>query len=186
MKLRWIVLIVTLLLAAAGEHSAQAEASIWAGPYPTLRIRMAPAVHLTTSPPVERRVDFALDLAVGVPIFISPSGSGDLLDRVVVIYPELGYAFQNLSQHLFTGGAYVGFGPGMVFGSYGARFLAGQEQNTRAIGLRHGLGLHLFVDVLSLELQHQVLWLGGQSRHDLVVWLGVNLVEIANQSGRIP
>lgn len=49
-----------------------------------------------------------------------------------------------------------------------------------AVGLRHGLGLHLYNDILSLDVNHPLLRVTGSAQHDVIRWLGEDPVQIDN------
>lgn len=179
---------ITLGLLAAEARAAD-RPEVIAGPLPTLRIRLGAAAHLTqlaqpeqpAQPPqpelARGAADFALDLAAGYPFFWRSETSA----RLVGLYPELSYTYQVSERHLFTAGGYVGLGTFNVLGSYGARFVAGTDHGQAALGVRHGLGLHLLLDMLSLEVAHQPLWIGGQVQHDLLVFVGLNPLQLVNR-----
>lgn len=54
-----------------------------------------------------------------------------------------------------------------------------------ACGCRLCVGLHLLFDTVSIEPQHQALWVQSLTQHDLILWLGINPLQIANRGGKI-
>lgn len=160
-----------------------AQAADWLlPPLPvTLRVQGGVAVHATESEWVTGRVSGALDLALGVPLMFDPrQSSADYLANKGFVHPELGYSYQDTGQHLFSVGGYAGFGHLFLYGSYGVRFLIGRQSEETALGLRHGMGLHALHDLLTLEVSHQPLWVGGAVQHDVIVWLGLNPLQFFN------
>lgn len=179
--LRWTAALLALVVPNAG----RAAVAVTAGPWPTLRLRIAPAIHLTQESAHASRLDLALAVTAGLPIVIYPDGSGDLLSKVFVLYPELGYQYQSAGKHLFSVGTYLGYGPGMMYGAAGASLLVGSQIEGRSLGFRYGAGLHMLFDTVSIELQHQVLWVQSVTQHDLILWLGINPLQLANLGGKI-
>lgn len=132
------------------------------------------------------RVSGALDLALSAPLTLyTRRKAGDGLNNMVFLNPELGYSYQDSGQHLSAVGAHTGFGPPFIYGSYSVRFLAGRQSDQTALGLRHGIGVHAIYDVLSLEVNHQPLWVAGAAQRDVVLWVGLNLLQILNLRGLV-
>ena len=168
-------------VALGGASSARAQYSPLAQFPVTLRARGGLAIHCTASDRVPGQLSGAFELALGLPIRIqSAADRARSADLSLFIYPELGYSYQDTGQHLFTVGGHVGYGVPAIYGSYSLRFLAGRQGDETAVGLRHGLGLHVYNDILSLEVNHQPLWVAGDAQHDVILWLGFNPVQIYN------
>ena len=174
-----------MLLALGWPQAATAAGAVTVGPWPTLRVRIAPAIHLAQDAASASQLDLALGVTAGLPIVFYPEGSRDLLSKVFVLYPELGYQYQSNGKHLFSVGTYLGYGPGMLYGAGGASLLVGSQIEGRAVGFRYGAGLHMLFDTVSIELQHQVLWAQSLAQHDLILWLGINPLQLANLGGTI-
>lgn len=54
-----------------------------------------------------------------------------------------------------------------------------------ACGCSFCVGLHMLFDTVSIELPHQALWVKSVTQHDLILWLGINPLQIANRDGKI-
>lgn len=177
-----LMLGVGLLL---GTASSALASDLVVPPLPvTLRVRGGLAIHATGSEWVTGSVSGALDLALSVPLAWETGLSRwDALSGMAFLSPELGYSYQDTGQHLFTVGAHGGFGHMLLYGAYSVRFVVGRQSDQTALGLRHGIGVHALYDVLSLEVNHQPLWIAGQAQHDVILWLGFNLVQILNLRG---
>ena len=180
---RWLALLVLGLLLGLVRLAQAADRLPTVLPV-TLRVRGGLAIHATESEWVMGRVSGALDLALSVPLtFETRLGAGDGLNNIAFLSPELGYSYQDSGQHLFTVGAHAGYGHLFLHGSYSLRFVAGRQSDQTGLGLRHGIGVHAIYDVLSLEVNHQPLWVAGQAQHDVILWLGCNLLQIVNLYG---
>lgn len=178
--------IALVALLGARPAPAQAEEHVYPARLPTLRLRLGPARHLTETvatpevPAVQSGTGFALDVALGYPVWIFLGRKNErevhtaLGTPILVAYPELSYSYQRPGRHLFTVGSYLGAGVLWGFASYGVRFVAGADHDGRAIGLRHGIGAHFLLDLISIELAHQPLWVADQLQHDLIVWFALN------------
>jgi hypothetical protein len=180
----WLLALAVLLIAPA----APAKENVRAFPamLPTLRLRLGPATHLTgaaaaeTAPAVRQGTGFALDLALGYPVWLflrrqnQLEVHSDLNAPTLVIHPELSYSYEASGRHGFTAGGHFGAGMLWAYASYGVRFVAGDDQGQRMLGLRHGIGAHFLVDLISIELNHQPLWVAGQLQHDLIFWVSLN------------
>lgn len=177
-----------VLAALMGAQAAPAQAEVRAYParLPTVRLRLGPARHLTgtaatpAGPAVPLGTGFALDVALGYPVWLFLSRPNErevhtALDTpILTVYPELSYSYQRPGRHLFTTGGSLGGGVLWGFASYGLRFVTGADHDGRAIGLRHGIGAHFLLDLISIELVHQPLWIADQLQHDLIVWFALN------------
>lgn len=42
----------------------------------------------------------------------------------------------------------------------------------------------MLFDTVSIELPHQALWVKSVTQHDLILWLGINPLQIANRDGK--
>ncbi|MFO0574503.1 MAG: hypothetical protein U1A78_10915 [Polyangia bacterium] len=168
---------VTALLGAAGPAAA---AYAVPSKLPTLRPRLGAAFHGTKADPAARSVDFAVDVALGYPFWVVfGEKSSPLRAPMLTLYPELSYTYQRPGLHLFTAGGYLGVGSMIVSASYGARFVAGvDELGQTALGVRHGVGLHLVLDFFTIEATHQPLWSGGALRHDVQLWFSLNPLSV--------
>lgn len=123
---------------------------------------------------------FAIDAKTGVHCYRNRDGRAETPGLTLV--PELGYSFTSqgpLSTHLARVGVGVGYGniwasvtyaPRLVFGTR-----SGGELPGTALGLRHGIVAHLLLDMLGVDLSHQVLSTGGQIENDLRAMLSINV-----------
>ncbi|MBI4950532.1 MAG: hypothetical protein HY908_00720 [Myxococcales bacterium] len=76
----------------------------------------------------------------------------------------------------------VGAGVPMVYALYQPRLLAGTltrddiDDGARhgTVGMRNALGLHMLLDMFSLEVGHQFMSAGGGLEHDVHVLIGTN------------
>lgn len=176
------------LVAVLSTHAAPAQAEVRPYParLPTVRLRLGPVRHLTETvateqvPAVQSGTSLALDVALGYPVwlFLSRKHESEFhtpLDTpILVAYPEISYSYQRPGRHLFTAGGYLGGGVLWGFASYGIRFVAGADHDGRALGLRHSIGAHFLLDLFSIELAHQPLWVADQLQHDLIAWFAFN------------
>mgnify|MGYP000084181122 CR=1 FL=1 len=165
------------LLAPAGPAAA---AYATPSKLPTLRPRLGAAFHVANPDPAAPRADFAVDAALGYPVWVLfGEKSSPLLAPLLIVYPELSYTYQRPGLHLFTAGGFLGVGSLIVSASYGARFVAGvDELGQTALGVRHGVGLHLVLDFFTIEAAHQPLWSGGALRHDVQLWFSLNPMSV--------
>lgn len=183
---RGVTRCLTLAALLGAKAPAQAEVRAYPARLPTVRLRLGPARHLTetvatpSGPAVQLGTGFALDVALGYPVWLFLSRKNErevhtALDTpILVAYPEVSYSYQRPGRHLFTAGGYLGGGVLWGFASYGLRFVAGADHDGRALGLRHGIGAHFLLDLISIELAHQPLWVADQLQHDLIVWFAIN------------
>lgn len=112
-----------------------------------------------------------------------PGGAAGERERLLFVLPQVGYSFVGSgpsATHLFVLGPGVGVGSRLIFVAYTPRFVAGSAQDQRAVGIRHGLSASLMMGVLSVEVAHQWLHVGGDlgSQHDLRLTLDVNLASL--------
>ena len=134
---------------------------------PVLRLSAGPAFHLD---PGEKAVtQLAFDASAGAAF-----GTDSLYSSGPQFRSELGYSYDHFGSHLFTLSAGVGYGNFAVATYYHPRFLLGTEGGHLAVGVRNSLGLHVFNDIYSLEVGHQLLAVGGSLEHDVRVFLGLN------------
>ncbi len=134
---------------------------------PVLRLSAGPAFHLASG---EKAVtQLAFDASAGA-VF----GNDSLYSSSLQLRSELGYSYDHFGSHLFTLSAGIGYGNFAVATYYHPRFLLGAEGGRAVVGMRNSLGLHVFNDIYSLEVGHQLLAAGGVLQHDVLVFLGLN------------
>jgi len=100
-----------------------------------------------------------------------------------VFFPELGYSLTfapvdgapDMLTHLAKLGISAGYGFAWATASYGARLLLGARGPDFAIGVRHGVTGRFVYNVLSVEVEHQLLAVGGLLEQDLRATASVNL-----------
>ena len=96
------------LLAPAGPAAA---AYATPSKLPTLRPRLGAAFHVANPDPAAPRADFAVDAALGYPVWVLfGEKSSPLLAPLLIVYPELSYTYQRPGLHLFTAGGFLGVG----------------------------------------------------------------------------
>ncbi|MFS8066118.1 MAG: hypothetical protein ACMG6S_07080, partial [Byssovorax sp.] len=143
-----------------------ATATQW-GVTPILRLSAGPAFHVE---PGEKAVtQLAFDVRAGAGV-----GGESLYSSSLQLMSELGYSYDHFGSHLFTFSAGVGYGSFAAAWIYHPRFLVGTEGGHAVVGMRNSLGLHLFNDIYSLEVGHQLLASGGSFQHDVRILLGLN------------
>lgn len=100
-----------------------------------------------------------------------------------VIFPELGYSLtmapvegdSDTLTHLAKIGVSAGYGSAWATVSYGARLLLGARGPDVAVGVRHGVTGRFVYNILSVEIAHQLLAVGGGLEQDLRFTASVNL-----------
>jgi len=146
-----------------------AVASEW-GVTPILRLSAGPAFHAFQPEPVEKAVtQLAFDVRAGAGF-----GEASLYHDSFQVMTELGYSYDHFGSHLFTFSTGVGYGNFAWALFYHPRFLVGTEGGHTVVGVRNSLGLHVFNDIYSLEVGHQLLVAGGSFQHDVRILLGLN------------
>jgi len=159
-----------VLGAALALASAEAFAEDKVHAVPVLRVALGPAIHV--APPVEENVQLAVDLNAGVSMLF-PTRSRSYIG--IVVNPEAGYSFDGIGLHAFNLTCGVGYGHALAAITYHPRLLAGTLNDQFAIGMRNGLALKLFVDMMSLEIGHQfVKDPNGTLHHSVNIMGGVN------------
>lgn len=116
---------------------------------------------------------FALDASLGAVVF--PRGPDGLLYLQPAVSCSFDQAWGRPSGHSVSLGLGVGVGSLIVSAAYTPRALLDLRQGVAA-GLRHGLSLQVFYQLLSVEIYHDVLFPAGEARHALQVMLCVNPV----------
>lgn len=158
--------LTALAMAAVLAPARVAAAEAW-GVTPVLRLSAGPSFHLA---PEEKSVtQLAFDVAAGAGFNVA-----SLYRDSVQLLPELGYSYDHFGSHLFTASLGVGYGNFAAAVLYQPRFLVGTEGGRAAFGVRNGLGLHVFNDIYSLEVSHQLIAAGGSFQQDVRVLLGLN------------
>ena len=111
------------------------------------------------------------------------------------LFPELGYLYQRRdlgTTALFNAGLGVGYMPSpWIYFAYVPRFVVGRGYGADdggsaspdlyrlALGLRHGPIVGLFAGMLSIELSHQALSIGGRGQHEVMALFGIDILRVA-------
>ena len=133
---------------------------------PVLRLSVGPAVHV--APAADRSTQVAFDVTAG---YARLFGKGDV---GFVLEPELGYSFDGSGLNAFNLTCGVGFGVLVAAVTYDPRLIVGKEQGLTAVGMRNSLMLHGYLDMVSLEVGHQMVSYGGALHQSVQFMLGVN------------
>lgn len=155
---------------------------------PTLEAAIGPTWAVSSSGKVGWAVDATIGAVLGWPGRGQVLGSREerLLKAALWLQPEFGYSYEHGaagepqgSGHLGSLGLGIGYGnlmflqgaytPRLVIGSVG-----GDAGGELAVGLRHGVSGHFLGRLFSAELSHQMLWAGGELRHELRLLCGLN------------
>lgn len=131
------------------------------------------------------RISYLLDVDTGLECRNAPKK--DDKSSVLLLTPELGYSVTFHSPddtepgsaaltHLVKFGVGVGYGNLWASINYVPRLVVGARQGELAFGLRHGVVARFVLNMLSLELSHQVLRVQEQTENDLRIVGGVNLL----------
>ena len=155
---------------------------------PTVGAAIGPTWAVSSSGKVGLAVDVTVGAVLGWPGRGRPLFSRDdrYLKAALWLQPEFGYSYEHgdaaepqASGHLGSLGLGVGYGnllflsgaytPRLVIGSLG-----GESGGALAVGLRHGVAGHFLGRLFSAELSHQMLWTGGELRHELRLLCGLN------------
>ncbi len=170
---------------AAPPAARQAEALLF---LPTVEAAIGPTWAVSSS----GKVGLAVDVTVGAVVGLPGRGQRPLsrddryLKAALWLQPEFGYSYEHgnaaepqASGHLGSLGLGVAYGnllflsgaytPRLVLGSLG-----GESGGALAVGLRHGVSGHFLGRLFSVELSHQMLWVGGELRHELRLLCGLN------------
>ncbi len=129
--------------------------------------------------PTRADAAFALDLVLRVRFTYAGDGAG------FVFWPAAGYTYEDTKQagHLATIGRGLGYGDHVFTVAWVPRFVIGEPDGALAAGWRHGLYGELLWGMFHVELAHQILWPGGDARHDLRLNFGVDLLAVARAFG---
>ena len=129
--------------------------------------------------PTHADAAFSLDLVLRFPFTYSGQGAG------FVFWPAVGYTYEDTthSGHLATLGLGLGYGDHVFTVAWVPRFVIGDPDGALAAGWRHGLYGELLWGIFHIELAHQILWPGGDARHDLRLHFGVDLLAVARVFG---
>lgn len=135
---------------------------------PWLFVGMGPRWDLSPSD----RVRYHLDAELGALLIFEERRAEHLL-----LLPALGYALDRSdpSQHAFTAG--LGVGGFWPTGGFAVRptLLAGGSRSGPSVGLRSGLLGYIGAGLVSVEVSHQVRWIGPRPAHSIVLSFGTNL-----------
>jgi hypothetical protein len=144
----------------------QAHAAEEVDATPVLRLSLGPAVHV--APAADRSAQVAFDVTAGYARLFGPSDVGFVLD------PELGYSFDGSGLNAFNLTCGVGLGSLMAAVTYDPRLIVGKQHDLTAVGMRNSLVLHVFLDMASLEVGHQMVSYGGALHQSVQTMVGVN------------
>lgn len=155
---------------------------------PTLAAAIGPTWAVSSTGKVGLAVDVTVGAVLGWPGRGQPLFSRDerFLKAALWLQPEFGYSYRRADAaapqsggHLGSLGLGVGYGnllflsgaytPRLVLGSLG-----GDSGGVLAAGLRHGIAGHFLGRLFSAELSHEMLWTGGELRHELRLLCGLN------------
>jgi hypothetical protein len=124
----------------------RAFASVFDYPVPVLRIAGGPAIHVT--PEATSGTFGAFDVTAGVS-WRFPSEQFGLM-----VGAEIGYGYDAAGLDAFQVLLALGCGTPEVSVVYQPRLLVGEDHGT-AIGMRNGVAVRLFWDILSVEIAHR-------------------------------
>jgi hypothetical protein len=122
---------------------------------------------------------FAMELTVGHQLRWE---GRDEVDRGLVLWPHLGYAYQAGPEertHLGAVGLSVGYGSEAWRLMYRPRGVLGSRAGVFTTGLRHGLYAEFLFGLVSVEVIHQLLWTDGTQTQDVQILVGLTPVRLA-------
>lgn len=140
-------------------------------PWPMLRPMLGPAWALGSPEPTGVALNF--DLTVGAMVVATRSSR---LQSAPVLEPLLGYGYKRDRgpTHLFVAGLGFGYGGVLAAVRYVPRLLVGSG----AVGLRHGIIVGGLLDVLAIEVSHDLISQQGVITHELRLMFGINPVSV--------
>lgn len=165
-------------LARSGEAEARARGRsgiTYPGRFSLLSAGLALGPSWNRVPGLETTSSFSLDLELGLRMpFAVVRGA------MVALWPTVGYSFDShdaAGGHRFVGGLGLGvFTRNLLFGATAAsRFVGGSVGEGRAIGVRSGLRLELYLGLLGIDVAHQALY-ADRTLHGVRVTFGIDLV----------
>jgi hypothetical protein len=131
---------------------------------PVVRCMLGTAFHFGATPPWQ----FMTDADVGVYVLLGEN-------MRFFFDAELGYTFDHGGLDAFNLMAGVGAGwKDLINVAYQPRLLIGTLDRNLAAGMRSGLGVHFFTDLLNAEIGHQFLSSRSHLTQSLTFTLGVN------------
>lgn len=119
------------------------------------------------------------EMTIGAAVFQSGSSQGLTDTWGLFVNPELGWTTQSYTGEAFELNMFnlafgVGYGHPYFAVDVRPRFLIGDGEEGFAIGARHALGLHVFLDMFTVEAGHQFVSYGGDLRHTVELYGGIN------------
>lgn len=140
-------------------------------PWPMLRPMLGPAWALGSPEPTGVALNF--DLTVGAMVVATRSSS---LQSAPILEPLLGYGYKRDRgpTHLFVAGLGFGYGGVLAAVRYVPRLLVGSG----AVGLRHGIIVGGLLDLLAIEVSHDLISQQGVITHELRLMFGINPVSV--------
>jgi len=140
-------------------------------PWPMLRPMLGPAWALGSPEPTGVALNF--DLTVGAMVVATRSSR---LQSAPVLEPLLGYGYKRDRgpTHLFVAGLGFGYGGVLAAIRYVPRLLVGSG----AVGLRHGIIVGGLLDLLAIEVSHDLISQQGVITHELRLMFGINPVSV--------
>jgi hypothetical protein len=140
-------------------------------PWPMLRPMLGPAWALGSPEPTGVALNF--DLTVGAMVVVTRLSS---LGSAPILEPLLGYGYKRDRgpAHLFVAGLGFGYGGVLAAVRYVPRLLVGSG----AVGLRHGIIIGGLLDMLAVEVSHDLISQQGVITHELRLMFGINPVSL--------
>jgi hypothetical protein len=131
---------------------------------PVARIMFGPAFHLGSSPLVQ----FMLDADAGVMVIAGKNQS-------LYFDVEAGYSFDDSELHAFNLMGGIGWGTdNFAYVVYQPRLLLGTLAGDFVVGMRNGVGGHLFSDMLDVEIGHHFVSDMGNLTQSITATVGIN------------
>jgi hypothetical protein len=162
----WIMRILATTALAFSLLVTRAGAAEEVDATPVLRLSVGPAVHV--APAADRSTQIAFDATAG---YARLFGKGDV---GFVVDPELGYSFDGSGLNAFNLTCGVGLGALVAAVTYNPRLVVGKQHDLTAVGMRNSLILHVYLDMVSLEVGHQMMSYSGALHQSVVSMVGVN------------
>ncbi|MFO0616793.1 MAG: hypothetical protein U0414_29635 [Polyangiaceae bacterium] len=133
-------------------------------PIPVFRGMVGPAFHIKST----QLTEFMADVDAG---FLVLTGR----DQRYLLGAEAGYTFDGSGLHAFNLMAEIGGGKHFVIcAAYQPRLLLGTLNEELAVGMRNGLGIHAFSDMLDVEVGHQFMESRGRLSQAVTFTIGLN------------
>lgn len=162
--------VVATLLGVSSEARADEFVPLFVG-----RFAGGPSFHLGDN----YGITGAGEITLGASVFQSNVSNGLTDTWGLFLNPELGWTTQTyggseFEVNMFNLAFGVGFGHPYFAVDVRPRFLIGDGEKGFVVGARHSLGVHIFLDMFTIEGGHQFVSYGGDLRQTIELYGGIN------------